>query len=291
MSSPRFPPVAGLLVGITAASTAAIFIRQAQTAIPSLAVAAWRLALASLLLAPFALATRRAEWRQLTRQEWLLALVSGVMLALHFAAWISSLALTTVAASVSLVATSPLFIGVLSHFVLKERLTHQMLIGLPLALVGTVVVAWGDAGQGTHRLTGDLLALLGAVGAAGYFLIGRRLRGRLSLLAYIFPVYGTAAVVLMALAAFSGAPLGGYGGSTWLWLLLLALIPQIVGHSSLNWALAYLPATYVAVVTLGEPIGSSTLAWLLLHEPPTVVTVAGAALILGGIVVATRTSA
>lgn len=281
-------PQLGLVIGVLAVSTASTFIRLAQGEMPSLAVAAWRLTLASLLLAPFALTLRRRELAALTRREWALAIGAGLLLAIHFASWIISLALTTVAASVVLVTTNPLFVGVISHFALKERLTRPVAQGLAVALIGSIIIGLGDLGVGTHRLAGDALALVGALSAAGYFMIGRRLRARLSLLGYIFPVYATAAVALLALAALSGAPLTGYSPAGWLWLAALALGPQIVGHSSLNWSLGHLSATYVTLAVLAEPIGSALLAWWILKEPPTVFAVVGGALILAGITLASR---
>jgi drug/metabolite transporter (DMT)-like permease len=283
----RIPPVLGLVIGVLAVSTASTFIRLAQTSIPSLAVAAWRLTIASLLLAPLAVTRCRAEWRALSRRQWRWAIASGVILAIHFYSWITSLAMTSVAASVVLVTTAPLFVGVISHFVLDERLTLPMIFGLAVALVGSIIIGVGDLSGGGHQLAGDGLALIGAVAAALYMLIGRSLRARLSLLGYIFPVYGTAALTLMALALLSGAPLTGYPSRMWLWLALMALIPQIVGHSSLNWALGHLPATYVSLSVLLEPVGSTLLAWLILTEPPTWAAVIGGALILAGVVIAT----
>jgi drug/metabolite transporter (DMT)-like permease len=286
--SPEIPPTLGLVIGVAAVSTASTFIRLAQGSMASLAVAAWRLTLASLILAPPALTTRRAEWRTLPRRAWGLLLAAGVILAAHFYLWISSLALTSVAASVVLVTTNPLFVGVISHLFLGERLTRRTVLGMGIAILGSAVIGLGDAQQGTHHLTGDLLALLGAVAVAGYMLIGRRLRARLSLLGYIFPVYGTAALVLMTLAVLTGTRLGGYPARTWLWLLLVAVIPQIVGHSALNWALGHLPATYVALSVLAEPVGSTLLAWLVLDETPPRAALLGGALVLTGLVVASR---
>ncbi len=264
----------------------------------SLAVAAWRLTIAALILAPFALATCRREWRALSRRDWGLLAVSGLLLAAHFYTWITSLALTSVAASVVLVATAPLFVGAISHFFLKERMSRQMVIGMAVALAGSLIIGLADAGEGTHQITGDVLALLGALAVAGYMLIGRRLRAQetrdvrppLSLLAYVFPVYGTAALALMGAALFSGVTLGGYPAQTWLWLTLMAVFPQIVGHSTLNWALGHVSATFVALAVLAEPIGSTLLAWLILREPPTFSTIIGGVLILIGIMAATAKS-
>ncbi|MGC9358626.1 MAG: DMT family transporter [Anaerolineae bacterium] len=288
IAEPRFPPRLVLVVGVLAVSTASTLIRLAQADIPPLAVAAWRLTLASLILAPVTLATKRQELRGLTRKEWGYVLIGGVVLAVHFAAWITSLALTSVAASVVLVTTSPLFVGIIAYLFFKEPISRSLALGMVLALIGSIIIGIDDVGMGTHRLTGDLLALVGALAAAGYFLVGRRLRAGLSLLGYVFPVYGTAAVVLVIFALVAGVPLSGYAPSTWGWLLLLALIPQIVGHSSLNWALRHLPVTYVSLSVLAEPIGSALLAWWILNERPTLASVMGGTLILSGLVVAGR---
>jgi drug/metabolite transporter (DMT)-like permease len=273
---------------VTTVSTAAILIRLAQAEIPSLAIAAWRLTLATLILAPIALVMRRSELRTLTRREWGSAVVSGLFLAVHFATWIASFAYTSVAASVVLVSTSPLFVGLASYVLLRERLSRGMVTAFIVAIAGSLLIGLGDLGEGTNRLWGDVLALVGAVAAAGYFFIGRRLRVRLSLLAYVFPVYGTAALVLMALLLLSGLPVVPRHPQTWLWLLLMALGPQILGHSSLNWALRYLSATYVTLATLGEPIGSTLLAWWLLGEQPSPWAVVGGVLVLAGIAFASR---
>ncbi|MGC9399093.1 MAG: DMT family transporter [Anaerolineae bacterium] len=282
------PPHLILVLGVLAVSTASTLIRLAQADIPSLAVAAWRLTFASVILAPVTLTTTRAELRGLSRREWLLALSGGVVLALHFAAWITSLAMTSVAASVVLVTTSPLFVGLIAHLFLHEPLSPRMWTGMALALIGSIVIGLDDVGLGSHRLQGDLLALLGALAAAAYFLIGRRLRARLSLLAYVFPVYSVAALVLMGGALVSGVRLTGYAPPTWGWLLLLALIPQIVGHSSLNWALRHLSVTYVSLSVLAEPVGSTLLAWGVLGEAPTWAALLGGTLILLGLFLAGR---
>jgi len=285
---PLLPPLLALIIGVTASSTASVFIRLAQGTMNSLAVAAWRLILASLMLAPFALATRWDEWRTLKRWEWSLLLASGVILAVHFYTWITSLALTSVAASVVLVSTTPLFVGIISHFFFQERITRWVLLGMGVALAGSTMIGLSDLGEGTHRMLGDVLALAGALAAAGYLLIGRQLRNRLSLLGYVFPVYGTAAVALLLLALLMRTSLAVCPLNNWLWLFLMALFPQIVGHSSLNWALGHLPATYVALVLLAEPIGSTLLAWLILEEVPVLTVILGGGLILAGLWVANR---
>ncbi len=300
------PPVLILALGILAVSAASIFIRFAQREASSLVIAAWRLSLATLVLAPLALTRRGEELRRLKRGDLGLALLSGLFLAVHFAAWISSLAYTSVASSVVLVSTAPLWVALLSPLALKEPLARPVILGMLLALVGGVIVSvsdtcsWGAAGLACPPLSefvqgrafwGDLLALTGAWAVAGYLIIGRRLRVRVSLLSYIFVVYGMAALVLVAGAAFAGLPFFGFSPLTYLMLLGLALIPQLLGHTTYNYALAYLSAAYVSVAALGEPVGSSILAYFLLAETPNALKLTGAVLILAGIYIASRSPA
>ena len=300
-SQPSQPFVTfAILGGILAVSTASIFIRFAQQDAPSLVVAAYRLILASLILAPLALTRHRAELRSLNRRELLLGLLSGFFLALHFATWISSLEYTTVASSVVLVTTTPLWVALLSPLILREANGKTVVIGMLLALIGGGFVGISDSCTWQNGLVcpplstfvrgtaffGDFLALCGAWMAAGYILIGRRLRARMSLIPYIFVVYGMAAIVLLIILGVSRERVFGYLPLTYLWLLLLAIVPQLLGHSTFNWALRYLPASLVSITLLGEPIGSTILAFIILKESPTLLKIAGAVLILAGIYVA-----
>jgi drug/metabolite transporter (DMT)-like permease len=291
-----------LMVGIAATSTASLFIRYAQAEAPSLAIAAWRMVFAALILAPVALTRRRAELRKLKRATLWAALLSGALLAVHFAAWITSLAYTSVASSVALVDTAPLWVALAAPLI-GERIPRWAWLGLALSLAGGIWVALSDACSlsstglacpsaadffAGQAVWGDLLALVGGISAAGYLLVGRRVRVGLSLLSYIFLVYGMAACVLMTLLVFSGLPVIAYTPSTFGWFLLLALAPQLLGHSSYNWALGYLPAAFVSITLLGEPIASTALAWLFLSETPSALKLSGMALILGGIWVGSR---
>ena len=287
-----------LICGIFAVSTASILIRLALDAgVPALVVAAYRLSIATLILTPIVLRGRMAELRGLARRDWWWALLSGVFLALHFATWISSLDYTTVTSSVVLVTTGPIWVALASWLIFREKLTAPIVIGLIVAVCGGMLVGLSDsAGLGLSgmQLWGDFLALAGAWFVAGYLLIGRQLRKRMSLLAYIYIVYGMAAVMLIGLALLSGAsftqlPDGTpYPAGVFVWLLLLAILPQLVGHSSYNYALRFLPPTYVAIVALAEPIGASLLALVVLHEVPPPLTITGAIVILIGIGIASR---
>lgn len=286
MSDRVVKPYLGLFIGIIAVSFASIFIRLAEA--PSLVIAAYRMTIASLILTLPTLLRARGELRNLTARELRLALLSGLFLGLHFASWITSLEYTSVASSVVFVSTHPIFVGLASPLLLKEKLSRWTLMGVVIAVLGGTIIGYGDLGLGQSELFGDLLAVVGAVMAAGYFLIGRALRPRLSLLAYIFLAYSTAAVTVVALALLTGGPFGGYTGRTYLMFFLLAVVPQIIGHSSFNWALRYLSATFVAVTILGEPVGSTILACFILGEIPTIFKLIGGALILAGIYIASR---
>jgi drug/metabolite transporter (DMT)-like permease len=276
-------------VGIVAISFASIFIRFAQDeGVPSLSIAAWRLIIASLVLLPYAWATRRDEIRSLVCREWGLLVVSGVFLALHFATWIASLDMTSVASSVVLVSMGPVFVGLGSWLLLRERPSLAVGAGIMLAAAGSVIISFGDLGQGKDQLLGDLLALTGAVMIAGYFMIGRKVRAHLSLTTYVALVYGAAMVVLVAIVLLTRQPMSGFSLEAYAWLLALGLVPQLIGHSTLNWALRHLSATFVSILTLAEPIGSGILAFVILGEAVTASTMTGGVLVLAGIYVASR---
>jgi drug/metabolite transporter (DMT)-like permease len=176
------------------------------------------------------------------------------------------LKLTSVASSVTLVSTTPLFAAIFSHLWLKEASNSKIAGGILLTVIGSVIVAGADFGLSRQALLGDLLAVLGALMATGYLLTGRFVRRSLGLTAYIFSVYGAAAVLLLIFCLIAGAPLTGFSGETYVIFFLLALFPQLIGHSTFNWALKFLSATVVAVLILGEPIGATFLAFLLLGE-------------------------
>lgn len=278
-----------LSMGIVAVSFASILIRFVQAeGVPTLSIAAWRLIFASLVLLPYAWATHRDEIRSLSRQELGLLAASGVFLGLHFATWIASLGYTSVASSVVLVSMGPVFVGLGSWILLRERPSLLMTIGILLAAVGSVIISWGDFGLGPEQLLGDLLALAGAVFVAGYLMIGRKVRAHRSLTAYIALVYGVAMLTLVIIVLVGRRPMLGFSLPAYGWMLALGLVPQLIGHSTLNWALRHLSATFVSIVTLAEPIGSGILAYLILGEAVTASTLVGGVILLAGIYIASR---
>jgi len=306
MNSPQriaAPPMVVLLIGILAVSTASIFIRFAQKEASSLVIAAYRMTLAGLILAPVALPGAMRSLQALRPgQRWLI-LLSGLFLAFHFGAWITSLEYTSVASSVVLVTTTPLWVALLSPLVLKERIRRETWFGLLIAMAGGVLVGFQEscsleAGKliclspqdflGGRAMLGNALALFGAFMAAGYMVVGRQVRPVLSLFSYTFWVYSISAVYLLLFVALSGEKLTGFSGMTYLWFTLLAVFPQVIGHSSFNWALKYLPAAFVSLALLGEPVGTTILAVIFLKEAPGTAELVGGALILAGIFLASR---
>ena len=298
MTAARWPVFAALAAGVLIVSTASILIRWAQAeGVPSLAIAAWRLTLAALVLAPLVWLKARVEIAAMPRRTLGLALASGVFLALHFASWIASLEYTSVASSVALVTTNPIWIALFSVLVLRERMPSLRLAAVTLALAGSGVILWADSGGGAASASapqpalGNTLALIGSLTVCGYLLIGQKLRAGMSLIAYIGLVYACAALCLMAAALASSTTLTGYSTVAWACLAGMALGPQLLGHGAFNYALKHVTSTTIALTVLGEPVGSALLAWLLFGEAISAIKLAGMALLLGGIFLAARSEA
>jgi drug/metabolite transporter (DMT)-like permease len=269
--------------GIAAISFGAIFVRLAGA--PAPLVASLRMIFASLILLPFVLFSRslRGNLARLSPKDVALLALAGLFLALHFMLWISSLSLTGVTSSVVFVTTNPLFVALYTIVVLKERVARTFWFGLGLALLGGLVIGGGDILGGGARWQGDLLALGGAVAIAGYFLVGSRLRKRLTLFSYVFPVYSFAAAILFAAALVTHMQFTGFGWRSFFYCFMLAFVCQILGHSFFNYALKHLHATVVTIAVLGEPVGASLLAILILRETPVLTEILGGASILFGI--------
>ncbi|MDZ7705894.1 MAG: DMT family transporter [Trueperaceae bacterium] len=272
-------------VGVLAVSFAAIFIRLAEA--PGVVVAAYRMLIASLIILPWTVrALRRTP---LTRHNLGYTLLAGLFLGAHFATWITSLSFTSVAASVTLVTTNPLWVALFSWLFIGLAPSMSVLAGVLVAVLGGALIGFDSGGVGSNPLLGNLLALTGAICASAYFLLGRAAQRRgLSLQAYVGVAYGVAALVLLPLPLVFGFDYGGYPLATFSWILLLALVPQLIGHTSFNYAVKHLDPTLVATVILLEPIGSSLFALVLFSEVPSLLTIVGAAILLVGVGLTTR---
>ena len=273
----RSTPYIVLLGGVVVVASASIMIR---------------LGFAALVLVPLALLRARAELAGLSRRELLLGVGAGACLAVHFFAWISSLEYTSVASSVALVTSSPLWLA-LAAWLMRERIARQTWLGVLCTMAGSIIIGYSDGSGGNARnaLLGDALALLGAIAVAAYFLVGRTLQRRLSTLAYVALVYSSSAVFLIVMALLAGGGAAAFVGFP-VWAYLLALVlglgPQLLGHTALNWSLRYLSPTFVAVATLGEPIGSALLALLIFGQGFAPLQLVGFVILLAGILIAAR---
>ncbi len=277
-----------ITIGVIAVSLASILIKLAQAeAIPSTLIAASRMTIAALVLTPISLSRYRAEIQGLQRNQLTLAAVSGLFLAIHFATWVKSFEYTSVLVGVVLVNTNPLWAAILEFIFLRTKLGRWVLTGLAVGIIGSIIVALPSSGSLQFEAnTGSLLALIGAVAVAVYFVIGRNLRATLSLIPYIWLVYGCSALFLLILVAVTGIPLFGYSLKGYLLLVATALIPQLIGHSSLNFALRYFPASYVGIAAQLEPVLSAIVAFLLFTEIPTGLQIIGSVIILSGVILA-----
>lgn len=279
-----------LVLAVLAMSWGGPLVRYATA--PALAVAAWRVAFSVIFIAGVvALRDRGRAIRRLTSREWALAGLSGVFLAGHFWSWIASLSFTTVASSVVLVNTQPIFVGLLSIAFLREKPSGRQWAGIGVAVAGAAVIGWGDFAGGPEPLVGDLLAVTGAVFVSLYYVIGRRLRQRLDLWSYIGVVYGVAALILLTAAAvLPDVAVTGYPATDWLVFVGLAAGPMMIGHTGVNYALRFLPAYVANLALLGEPIGATLLAWWLpgIRERPSAQLLLGGSLVLAGIALGVR---
>jgi drug/metabolite transporter (DMT)-like permease len=277
-------------IGLLAISFGAILARFAQDyGLPSLAVAALRLGLAALIVTPVAWWRSHAALRAMDRRQILLTAGAGFFLALHFATWISSLEYTSVASSTALVTTNPVWICLASFVLFGEKPASRTLTGIAVSLAGSGLIFWSDTGtSGSNAWLGNALALAGSGCFSAYLLAGRRLRAQMPLSAYIWLAYGAAALFLLLACGVRGVSLTIYRAPAYLVALLLALVPQLLGHTAYNWSLRHVSPSFVAVVTLGEPVGSALLAWIFFGESFALLQAAGFLLLLMGIYLAAR---
>ena len=290
--SPRVSPALGLATAVLAVSTGAILVRWSGA--PSTVAAFYRVLFTTLPLLPVAAWRYADHFRRITRRDVVFAVLSGVALAFHFAAWFESLNWTSVAASVTLVQAQPVFVAAGAWLLLRERVTRRTVVGIAVAVLGMATMSFGDLLGGVlvgpRPLYGNALALFGAVMAAGYVLAGRSLRQRVALVPYVVVVYGVCTVTLLVIVLSSGQDLGGYPPREWLLFAGLAVGPGLFGHTVINWALAHLESSVVSVSLLGEPVGATILALVLLAEVPTPYTVLGGVVVLAGIYVTASAS-
>ena len=278
-----------IALGLIAMVFSPVIIRYAQYGgAPSLLIATGRMVVSALLLTPIALGRHLPELKRLSRGDYLLAAVAGLFLALHFATWIASLEYTSVLISVILVGTSAIWVGILEILFLRMQPHLLLVLAIVITLIGGVLIGAGnsDGAADGGSLTGAILSVSGAMTFAVYLVIGRRLRRQVSLVPQIWLVYSFAAVLLALAVAAMNIPVTGYSSDVYWWIVALALAPQLIGHSSMNYAVRYVSATYMMLLTQLEPVGSAIAAYILFAEQPTWTQVAGSLVVLAGVVLA-----
>ncbi|MBA4180162.1 MAG: EamA family transporter [Anaerolinea sp.] len=283
-AAPNWGPLV-LLAGVSATAWAAIFVRLADEA-PPLTIAAYRLLIATGVVGGVAL-FRLKTGRDIlpSRAAWPWLALSGLFLAGHFWSWFASLERTSVGSSVVIVAMQPLLAAALGFVFLKESPRTNEYWGIALATAGLLIIGGRDFAQSPGHLGGDALALLGGFLAAAYRTIGRHLRPEMGAAIYSAAVYGLAAVALWGLVAIFRRQASGFEADTWTFMVLLALVPQVIGHTAFNWALAHFRVVTVSITNMGEPVAATLLAIPILGEDPSRAVLIGGPFILAGVAV------
>lgn len=286
MNKPALPPRVGLGIAVTALVFPAIFIRLAQA--DGSSIAFLRLLMAAVLLWPIAGKHVVSAWKILDLSDRWRVISAGIFLGFHMFFWVTSVTKTTVASAAFLIITQPILVAVLAHFFLAERINRWVFSALILTILGAALINGGDLKLGSEYLWGDFLALMGAIVGALYLLAGRSVRPKIDLLPYITLLYSIAAGVLLPICILVKSPIFSLSANSYFWIVMLALIPTLIGHSLYNWALRYLKAFTVNIGIIVEPIGASIMAWFIFREQPSSLLYPGAVLLMLSLLLAFR---
>lgn len=272
-----------LLIGVMALSASAIFVKLANA--PSSIMAFYRIFLSFCVIFILTISKKdtRKELLSLSKKEIILGIISGISLALHYFLWFQSLNLTSVASSTVIVTLQPLFAFVAGYLFLKERYTKLAVLGFIIAVIGSVIIGWGDFQLSSRALIGDLLAFISAGFISTYFIIGQYTRARLSTFSWITLTYFFAFIFLGILSLIMKIPFTGYSLNTWLNILGITLISTLLGQVIFTWLLKYFPATVISMTILGEAVGTCILGYFILHETVSLKQFIGIVVILFGI--------
>ena len=274
------PPAYVVMFAVIPSATTAIWVRISDA--PSLAVASWRMIFSTILCIPF-LIIERKEIKNVSRRDFLLCVLSGFFLALHFSTWLAAINLTTVAAAASLVATAPIFVAVINAALFRKKPGRVMIISLIAAITGSVSIALGGGDAAFGTLNGNMLAVAGAVTAAAYLVTGSFVRKTVTSGIYVSIVFAVSALFLMLFCIVAGIPFGTYSSNTYLAIFAMAVFCSIGGHVMFNWLIKYHGAMLISLAILSEPVFASTYAFFLFDEVPSAATVAGAVMIISGL--------
>jgi drug/metabolite transporter (DMT)-like permease len=282
MEEPKINPYAALVIGVISVSASAIFVKLCTS--PSGVIAFYRLFFTVLFMLPMILTKQHiAELRQITKKDWIFSSVAGVLLAFHFILWFESLNYTSVASSTVLVTLQPIFAFIGTYLFFKEKLSGKAILSGLIAVAGSVIISWGDFRISGTALFGDILALIGCALVTAYLLFGQNVRKRLSIITYTFVVYLISAVTLLIYTITAGQSLFPDKSSDWIYFILLALFPNLLGHTLFNWSLKWLSTSTISMAILFEPVGATILAYFLLDEYVIWSQIIGGAIVIAGI--------
>ncbi|WP_034763906.1 DMT family transporter [Rossellomorea vietnamensis] len=281
MSDAKVNPYLILAIGVISVSTSAILVKVSSA--PSGILAFYRLFFTVLLMSPVFFLKYVKELKLITLRDWVFSILAGVFLAFHFILWFESLHYTSVASSTVLVTLQPLFAFIGAYLFFQEKLTAKALLSAVLAVAGSFIISWGDFRISGSALWGDILALIACALITGYLLFGQTIRKRLSLMTYTYLVYVISSIVLLLYVFIQSESLGPYPKEDWIYFILLAIIPTLLGHTLFNWSLKWLSTSTISMAILFEPIGASLLAYWLLGEKVLMTQVLGGMVIMTGV--------
>lgn len=282
MEKPAIHPFIPIVIGVFSVALSAIFVK--MTTADSGVTAFYRMLFSILIMSPVFFMKYTQEIKVLSRRDWVFTSIAGIFLAFHFILWFESLNYTSVASSTVLVTLQPLFAFAGTYFFFKERLSAKTLISGAIAVLGSVLIGYGDFKISGMALYGDILALIACALITAYLLFGQDVRKRISLVTYTFVVYGISTITLFFYILFKGESFGPYPASEWMWFLLLAIIPNLLGHTLFNWSLKWVSTNVISIAILFEPVGAAILAYYILGEMLTASQIIGGSVVLAGII-------
>ena len=281
MDKPKIHPYIPIIIGVISVALSAIFVKLATA--DAGVIAFYRMLFTVILMLPLFLLKYRKEVFLLTKKDWIFSTIAGVFLAFHFILWFESLNYTSVASSTVLVTLQPIFAFAGTYFFFKEKLSFKTILSAAIAIAGSVIISWSDFQLSGTAFFGDMLALAACALITAYLLFGQEVRKRLSLITYTFLLYSISTITLFFYVLIKGESFGPYSSSNWIWFFLLALIPNLLGHSLFNWAVKWVSTNVISIAILFEPVGASILAFYILHEKLSAAQITGGIVVIAGI--------
>ena len=281
MEKSTIHPYIPIFIGVIAVSLSAIFVKLANA--DAGVIAFYRMLFSVLIMAPIFFWKYTNEIKRLSKRDWIFSGIAGVFLAFHFILWFESLNYTSVASSTVLVTLQPLFAFAGTYFFFKERLSIKTILSGIIAIGGAVLISWGDFQISGTALFGDILALIACALVTAYLLFGQDVRQRLSLVTYTFVVYGISTVTLFFYVLLKGESFGPYPANDWFWFVMLAIVPNLLGHTLFNWSLKYVSTNVISIAILFEPVGAAILAFYIFNEYLILTQIIGGLIVIVGI--------